>query len=146
MSVLRVTREFSFEMAHALDGYTEKCAYIHGHSYHMSVTVAGRPGTRDEDSFEGMVMDFSVLKEIVTREVISLFDHALVVKDTDPRVRMIGGERNVVSLPYQPTCENLLVEFARRIGKHITSPLKLCSIYLRETPHCYASWHAEDNP
>lgn len=36
-----LTKKFVFEMAHALDGYDGKCANLHGHSYHLEVTVEG---------------------------------------------------------------------------------------------------------
>ena len=47
MTVIRLTKEFSFEAAHALDGYDGPCREIHGHSYRLFVTVKGtRPKTR----------------------------------------------------------------------------------------------------
>ena len=39
MAVIRLTKEFSFEAAHALDGYDGPCREIHGHSYRLFVTV-----------------------------------------------------------------------------------------------------------
>lgn len=41
--VLRITKQLSFEMAHALLGYDGKCQNIHGHSYKLFVTVEGVP-------------------------------------------------------------------------------------------------------
>ena len=46
MTVIRLTKEFSFEAAHALDGYDGPCREIHGHSYRLFVTVKGSPGRR----------------------------------------------------------------------------------------------------
>ena len=45
MTVIRLTKEFSFEAAHALDGYDGPCREIHGHSYRLFMTVrdARRP-------------------------------------------------------------------------------------------------------
>ena len=43
MSVIRLTKEFSFEMAHSLSGYDGACREIHGHSYKLFVTVQGEP-------------------------------------------------------------------------------------------------------
>ena len=43
MSVIRLTKEFSFEMAHFLPGYDGLCSNVHGHSYLLHVTVAGSP-------------------------------------------------------------------------------------------------------
>ena len=65
MAVIRLTKEFSFEMAHTLDGYDGPCREIHGHSYRLFVTVKGRPKDDPSDSKCGMVIDFGDLKRIV---------------------------------------------------------------------------------
>ena len=71
MAVIRLTKEFSFEAAHALDGYDGPCREIHGHSYRLFVTVKGCPADDDTNPKCGMVMDFGVLKSIVNEEVVS---------------------------------------------------------------------------
>ena len=43
MAKIRVTKEFDFEIAHALWNYDGPCANIHGHSYRLFVTVIGEP-------------------------------------------------------------------------------------------------------
>ena len=43
MAAIRLTKEFSFEMAHTLAGYDGPCREIHGHSYKLFVTVKGEP-------------------------------------------------------------------------------------------------------
>ena len=40
MSIIRITKEFRYEGAHALLGYDGKCRHIHGHSYILYVTVS----------------------------------------------------------------------------------------------------------
>ena len=146
MKNIRITKEFSLEMAHALHNYDGKCANIHGHSYQFSVTAIGRPSNDENDPKLGMVMDFSVLKKIVNEEVISKFDHALVLKETDPLTETITrGDNFVVKTAYQPTCENLLIDFVERIAKRLPSPVKLHSAALRETATSFASWYAADN-
>ncbi len=39
--MIRLTKIFNFEMAHALYGYDGPCKNIHGHSYQLEVTIAG---------------------------------------------------------------------------------------------------------
>ena len=80
MTTIRLTKEFSFEAAHALDGYDGPCREIHGHSYRLFVTVKGTPGEDPRNPKYGMVMDFGLLKRIVNEEVVSRFDHALVLR------------------------------------------------------------------
>ena len=112
MAVIRLTKEFSFEAAHALDGYDGPCREIHGHSYRLFVTVKGSPLQDPENPKYGMVMDFGVLKRIVNEEIVSRFDHALVLKRPEPGsefFRVLSARfGNVVTVDYQPTCENML--------------------------------------
>jgi len=63
MSKIRITKEFRFEMAHALLGYDGMCSNIHGHSYQLSVTLIGETLNNTSDPKNGMVMDFGDMKE-----------------------------------------------------------------------------------
>jgi len=49
MATIRVTKEFNFEMAHALMNYDGPCKNVHGHSYKMFVTVIGSPSENSSD-------------------------------------------------------------------------------------------------
>ena len=138
-----ITKKVDIDMAHALDNYDGKCRYIHGHTFHFSVTVKG-PIINDElDPKNGMVMDFGDLKKIIKEEITSVFDHSLVLKDTSP-YRIIadveGGER-INLLPFQPTCENLIIYFIDKIKKRLPEEVQVHSAYLQETPSNIAEWH-----
>ena len=65
MTKIRLTKEFSFEAAHLLEGYDGACREIHGHSYRLFVTVRGVPVCDGRNPKLGMVMDFGQLKRIV---------------------------------------------------------------------------------
>lgn len=148
MAIIRLTKEFSFEAAHALGGYDGPCREIHGHSYRLFVTIKGTPSTDPKNPKQGMVMDFGVLKKIVNEEIISRFDHALVLRTTaDERLRRVLAEQfdNVVTVEYQPTCENMLDDFAHRLMKRLPEGVTLHSLRLHETASSYAEWYAEDN-
>ena len=107
--------------------------------------------TPDDDTNPkcGMVMDFGVLKSIVNEEVVSRFDHALVLRATrrDAPLRAVLAERfgNIVTVDYQPTCENMLGDFARRISRRLPEGVELHSLRLHETATSFAEWFAEDN-
>jgi 6-pyruvoyltetrahydropterin/6-carboxytetrahydropterin synthase len=47
-------------------------------------------------------------------------------------------------MDYQPTCENMLIDFKNRIQSLLPSNVKLISLKLKETPTSYAEWHAID--
>ena len=148
MAIIRLTKEFSFEAAHALGGYDGPCREIHGHSYRLFVTVKGEPSTDPENPQQGMVMDFGVLKKFVSEQIISHFDHALVLRSTaDEALRKLLAEQfdNLIVVDYQPTCENMLDDFSRRISARLPEGIVLHSLRLHETASSYAEWYAEDN-
>lgn len=146
MSVIRLTKEFHFEMAHALLGYEGKCKNIHGHSYELKVTLIGKVKNGTEDSDEGMLIDFGVLKEVINRKIIKPFDHALVLNEKMEINKNLGeGFDQLIFVPYQPTCENLLVHFANMIKSELPKGCRLHHLFLRETATSYAEWWAEDN-
>ena len=78
MTKVRITKQFSFEMAHALHGYDGKCKNIHGHSYHLDVCVIGTPISNEDDTKYGMVIDFGDLKKIVKSEIVDILDHSII--------------------------------------------------------------------
>ncbi len=138
---LRLTKQFSFEMAHALTHYEGLCQNIHGHSYKMDVTVAGKPQTAPDSPQLGMVMDFRELKNIVNEAVIGKMDHTLVLSDeTDAELvsQLKKHYERVLVLPCQPTTENLLMIFADLIIKLLPDGVSLYSIRLQETETSFA--------
>ena len=148
MSVIRVTKEFSFEMAHALEGHDGACRRIHGHSYRLWVTVRGVP-KRDVSPKIGMVVDFGELKNIVGKHIVERFDHAVVLRATDanrPVVDAIASYYgNVILVDWQPTSENLVAEFVDIIRPKLPEGVELCSVRLSETATSWAEWLDEDN-
>lgn len=146
MSIIRITREFSFEGAHALGGYDGKCCHIHGHSYRMAVTVSGNPIEDDNSPKKGMVLDFTDLKKIVNGNIIDKFDHALVMKEGALLAEDIGRVYgNVVTVDFQPTSEMLVIHFADIVKSLLPEGIQLHSIKLWETEKSCAEWYAEDN-
>lgn len=148
LPVVRITKQFRFEAAHALLNYDGLCSHIHGHSYMLSVTIKGNPITDFADPKNGMVMDFSHLKQIIHEAIIGPFDHSLMLNARTPLKELDGADQlfgRVVALPYQPTCENMIVDFAARIQKQLPPNVSLHSLCLHETSSSFAEWHASDN-
>jgi len=146
--IIRVTKEFPFEMAHVLWNYDGPCKNVHGHSYRLFVTLSGIPEGDVDSPKNGMVIDFSDLKNIIRDQIITVFDHSVVLSD------MINKEKakmfkemfgNTVLVKYQPTCENLVADFAIRITPYIPAGVKLQSLKLYETATSFAEWFASDN-
>lgn len=148
MSKIRITKEFNFEAAHALWNYNGLCQNIHGHSYKLYVTIIGSPIDDKKDPKFGMIMDFGDLKKLIKESVIDIFDHSLIVfedaaNDIIKTTAQMYG-RLILTI-YQPTCENMVADFAKRIQSILPKNLKLHSLKLYETATAYCEWYAEDN-
>lgn len=136
--LLRLTKQFTFEMAHALPAYEGKCRNIHGHSYKLLVTVEGTPLCRQGAPTDGMVADFSVIKRVVEEHIVSVFDHALVLprmegKALDGTESLGGFAARIIPVDFQPTTENLLLHFARLLDGKMPDGARLHSLKLYET-------------
>lgn len=149
MSTIRITKQFNFETGHALYGYDGKCKNVHGHSYKLSVTVIGRPITDTNNVKYGMVIDFSDLKKIVKEEIVDIFDHATVFNKNTPHIELAEELKtrghHVILVDYQPTSENMVIDFASKIKTRLPENIKLFSLRLQETESSYAEWFQSDN-
>ncbi|WP_338377644.1 6-carboxytetrahydropterin synthase [uncultured Flavobacterium sp.] len=149
MSNIRITKQFSFETGHALYGYDGKCKNVHGHSYKLSVTVIGKPITDYNNVKYGMVIDFTDLKKIVREEIVDVFDHATVFNKNTPHVELAKvlkeRDHHVILVNYQPTSENMVIDFASKIQNRLPENIQLHSLRLQETESSFAEWFASDN-
>ena len=149
MSNIRITKQFTFETGHALYGYDGKCRNVHGHSYKLSVTVIGEPIRDDNNVKLGMVIDFGDLKKIVKEEVVDPFDHATIFNGKTPHLELAKELQDrghkVILADYQPTSENMVIDFADKISARLPDNIQLHSLRLRETETAFAEWFASDN-
>ena len=149
MSNIRITKQFTFETGHALYGYDGKCKNVHGHSYKLSVTVIGSPITDATNVKYGMVIDFGDLKKIVTEDIVDVFDHATVFNQNTPHIELAkelkAREHHVILVDYQPTSENMVIDFADKIKRRLPKNILLHSLRLQETETSFAEWFQSDN-
>lgn len=149
MSTIRITKQFTFETAHALFGYDGKCRNVHGHSYKLAVTVIGTPISDTSNVKYGMVIDFGDLKKIVKEEIVDVFDHATVFNKNTPHIELAKELKDrghdVILAEYQPTSENMVIDFATKIKARLPENIQLHSLKLRETETAFAEWYASDN-
>lgn len=73
---MTISKDIKFDCAHMLSNYEGKCANLHGHTYHGTVTLEG-----DINPETGMLLDYNTIKDVV-----DVFDHAIIFSAT--------GERN----------------------------------------------------
>ncbi len=148
MNKIRVSKEFHFEMSHALWNYDGPCKNIHGHSYKLIVTVIGEPINDNNNPKNGMLIDFTELKNIVYTLVVKLFDHAFLVSHNADissfyTTREMFDKMLVVE--YQPTCENILLDIVNRLKNNFPENLELHTVKLYETATSFAQWFSSDN-
>ena len=117
--------------------------------YKLSVTVIGEPIMDSNNVKFGMVIDFSDLKKIVKEDIVDVFDHATVFNQNTPHVELAKELQNrghhVILVDYQPTSENMVVDFANKIMARLPKDIQLHSLRLQETESSFAEWFASDN-
>ena len=135
-------------MAHTLHGYDGLCRNIHGHSYNLEVTISGEPRKEPGHPKDGMVLDFSELKDIVRTHVVHPFDHALMVSSLVPEEQkqlLRQTTDRFIVVGFQPTSENMVVHIAEILRAKLPSTVSLFSVRLFETATSFAEWFADDN-
>lgn len=145
--LLTATKEYSWAMAHMLDGHEGLCKNLHGHEYKLQVTVA-RIGAELETSgpAKGMIVDFKELKEIVNRLIVSPLDHATMVysMSADPfeielRALLLRYKKKRYDVKYRPTAENMAKDFFAILNEPFDAiGLRIINLRLYETPTSYA--------
>lgn len=107
--MVAVTRRLKdVAMAHRLVDHKGNCRFVHGHNYRVELTI--QAPTLDD---EGMVIDFGAFKPL-DELLQSEFDHKLCLSGKDQifnvTVDMLckeGLDSRIVSVPFNPTVENL---------------------------------------
>ncbi len=145
MARIRVTKEFHFEAAHFLPGYDGLCANLHGHSYRLLVTLRGEILKDATSPKNGMVIDFSVLKGIVERNILQVLDHSLIVRKHTYDLPAICTHFRILELDDQPTSENILLWIVERLRTALPQQVELFRVRLYETATSCAEWTVEDN-
>lgn len=148
MSKIRITKAYKFDMAHALPGHDGLCKNIHGHSYELLVTLIGEPISDPNSPKFGMVIDFKDLKGIIKGLIVDELDHSLILRrDTENELleMMKSNYDRIVLVDFQPTSENMIIDFAHRIRQALPDNVKLHHLKLWETVTSYTEWFAEDN-
>jgi len=113
----RISKEFTFAMAHRLSCHKGACKNIHGHNYRIIVGVKS-----EKLNDEGMVIDFSDLK-IIVGSFLDTMDHALMLNEVDEeltkKIKEVFPTFKVIKVPFEPTAENM----AREIFEHVSQSL-----------------------
>jgi len=69
-----------------------------------------------------------------------------VLNANSPHAKIdLSAFEKVFLLPYQPTSENLVMDFATKIKKKLPENIMLCKVVLSETATSFAEWNIADN-
>lgn len=140
-----ITRRLEFDAGHRIPDHKSQCRHLHGHRYAIEITLAGDIIDKDGDAANGMVMDFSQVKELAKAHLVDLWDHAFLVYRNDRLVADFLAtmpDHKTVVLDRVPTAENLAqlafecldAVYRDSYGNH----LRLERVRLYETPNCWA--------
>ncbi len=127
---MNLATRFTFDAAHRILGHPGKCAFLHGHTYHLEVTV----GAARLDAL-GMVMDFDDLRALVRKAILDRWDHATLLAREDPLVPAEAPEK-VVRFRQNPTAEILTREAWEAIRQALPPDVSLLRVKIEETPAC----------
>lgn len=77
----KITKYIEIDAGHRVVSHDSKCRNVHGHRYKVEASCVGNLHT--VGSQEGMVLDFSFLKEELVNVVDRLCDHAFILYKED---------------------------------------------------------------
>ena len=140
-----ITRRLEFDAGHRIPHHKSQCRHLHGHRYALEVTLSGEIIQTEGASEQGMVMDFTDVKEVALQKIANVWDHAFLVYRGDTEVlaflNSIPGHKTVV-MDSVPTAENLaLMAFKVLDAVYIDvygNHLRLERVRLYETPNNWA--------
>ncbi|WP_303817822.1 6-carboxytetrahydropterin synthase QueD [Actinobacillus minor] len=138
--MFKIAKEFSFDMAHMLDGHDGKCQNLHGHTYKLQVEVTGN--LHLDGAKRGMVMDYSDLKALVKQYILDPMDHAFIYdlqsdKETKVAQLLMDLDSKVYGIPSRTTAEEMAKYMFEKLA-NVGLPVSL--IRLWETPTSYCEY------
>jgi 6-pyruvoyltetrahydropterin/6-carboxytetrahydropterin synthase len=138
--MLFIKKELSFCAAHRLPDHRGKCRFIHGHNYKVVVTL-----TSSKVDKNGMVMDFSHVKNIVGEYLDENYDHRLILEGNDPLLGILKEalpaeqSKNIKAFPGTPTAENMAELFLSELRIILSGEVSVVGVEVWETPTACAS-------
>lgn len=138
--MFKIAKEFSFDMAHMLDGHDGKCQNLHGHTYKLQVEVSG--DLVAEGAKRSMVMDYADLKSVVKREILDPMDHAYIYdlnseRESQVAKLLVDLNSKVYGIPSRTTAEEMAKYMFEKLEK---AGLPVNLIRLWETPTSYCEY------
>jgi len=140
-----ISKQIEWDMGHRVLNHISLCKNLHGHRYKAEIILEGDIVSKENDSSEGMLMDFSDVKKLALELVCNELDHGFMVWNKD-KILLDFFKKNPylkhIIVPFTPTAENISNWIFQKLEPHFQrkfrNKLKLNSIKLWETPTSYA--------
>jgi 6-pyruvoyltetrahydropterin/6-carboxytetrahydropterin synthase len=141
-------RYHDISCGHRVVGHEGKCRHLHGHNYRIHFTCQ----SVGLDTV-GRVIDFSEIKNRLCLWLEQHWDHKFLVWENDPMFSVLAVSRmppeealmyleSVVTLPFNPTAENIAQYLVEVIGPRMLEGTGIELVYceVEETRKCSASF------
>jgi len=141
-----ITKQIEIDMGHRVPNHKSKCRNLHGHRYKIEVGVDDKVIDEKGVSNEGMVIDFSDLKDIMIEEIEYNFDHGFVMYNKDEFVDKFAefallSNQKIIFVPFIPTAENLAKHWYELIKPKLQERnIKIKHVRVWETPTSTATY------
>jgi len=86
-----VTRKLEIDAGHRVPNHAGKCRNTHGHRYVVEATFSSSM-LKTDGADQAMVVDFSVLKDLMVKVVDIGGDHAIMLWKYDPLIDCLMGD------------------------------------------------------
>ena len=128
-----ITKEVYFCYGHRLMNHAGKCKNLHGHSVKASISIK-----QEQLNEQGMVCDFSDLKECVENYINQYLDHNFILHKNDPIVPLLEQQNErFMTIDEHPTAEVL----SKMIYQHLKQQgLNVDQVVLWETASANACY------
>ena len=157
-----VIRSHEICAGHRVVGHESKCRHLHGHNYKFHFKVAPKKGSQEINSIllddVGRVIDFSVVKTTLCQWLEDNWDHKFLHWEEDPLIKALqvdcelcdettgqdvrDFDNSLVSLPFNPTAENLAAYMVNVIGPRLLDEhgVQLVECTIEETSKCHVNY------
>jgi len=143
-----ITKQIEIDMGHRVPNHKSKCRNFHGHRYKIEAGVDDKIITTSGASDEGMVIDFSDLKQIMMDYIDEIFDHSLTLYRADeyaPFFERLQDEQKVNFVNFIPTAENLAKYWFDILNEELQlKKIKLRYVKVWETPTSTATYEVQN--
>lgn len=157
-----VIRSHEICAGHRVVGHESKCRHLHGHNYKFHFKVSPKKGSQEINSIllddVGRVIDFSVVKTTLCQWLEDNWDHKFLHWEEDPLIKALqvdlelcdeatghdvrDFDNSLVSLPFNPTAENLAAYMVEVIGPQLLDEhgVQLVECTIEETSKCHVNY------